>query len=106
MISVVVPVFNEADNIAPLIAEIAAVSVQLPISEIIYVDDASSDGSSQILKNLRANYPALRVIRHGTRSGQSASLLTGVKAAGNELIITIDGDGQNDPADMQRSVRR
>lgn len=98
MITVVVPVFNEEKNIEPLIREISAVDA--PISEIIYVDDGSTDGTVGILRSLRQKYPYLRVIRHGHRSGQSAALCTGIKAAGNDLIVTLDGDGQNDPADI------
>lgn len=98
MISVIVPVLNEEHNIAPLVREITAVDA--PISEIIYVDDGSTDGTAAILQSLRQQYPALRVIRHQARSGQSSALWTGIKAAGNDLIVTLDGDGQNDPADI------
>ncbi len=100
MITVVVPIYNEKDNIRPLIEEISEVSETLPISEIIYVDDASTDGSWDHLKELRLHYPTLRIMRHLKNSGQSAALWTGVKAAGNELIVTLDGDGQNPPADI------
>ncbi len=98
MISVVVPVLNEENNIEPLVREIAAADA--PISEIIYVDDGSTDGTVTVLQSLRKKYPALRVIRHSARSGQSSALWTGIKAAGNDLIVTLDGDGQNDPADI------
>ncbi len=100
MITVVVPILNEAENIPPLLDEIAQVAKNIPISEIIYVDDGSTDGSFDILQSLKTKYPALRVIKHGQRSGQSAGLWTGIKAASNELIVTLDGDGQNDPADI------
>ncbi len=98
MISVIVPVLNEEHNIEPLVQEIVAADA--PVSEIIYVDDGSTDGTIQALRALRLKYPQLRVIRHGARSGQSSALWTGVKAAGNDLIVTLDGDGQNDPADI------
>ncbi|QQG36868.1 MAG: glycosyltransferase family 2 protein [Micavibrio aeruginosavorus] len=98
MISVVVPVLNEESNIEPLVREIVAVDA--PVSEIIYVDDGSTDGTVQVLRSLRRQYPLLRVIRHSARSGQSSALWTGIKAAGNDLIVTLDGDGQNDPADI------
>lgn len=101
MISVIVPVYNEKDNIEPLLREIAEAATSLPISEIIYVDDASTDGSFELLKKLRATYPALRILKHKAQSGQSAALWTGVTAAGNELIVTMDGDGQNNPADIK-----
>lgn len=101
MISVVVPVLNEEGNIANLLKDIAQASKTIPISEIIYVDDGSTDATYSILKSLRTAYPALRVIKHDRRCGQSASLWTGIKAASNELIVTLDGDGQNDPADIK-----
>lgn len=100
MISVIVPVLNEEHNITSLVREITAVDA--PISEIIYVDDGSTDGTVAILQSLRQQYPALRVIRHQARSGQSSALWTGIKAAGNDLIVTLDGDGQNDPADITK----
>lgn len=100
MITVVVPVYNEHKNIEPLIKEIFEVTQGLPVSEVIYVDDASTDSSWEILKRLRIKYPSLRIIRHKNKSGQSAALWTGIKAAGNDLIVTLDGDGQNPPADI------
>lgn len=98
MITVVVPVMNEEKNIEPLIKEISAANA--PISEIIYVDDGSTDSTLKILQSLRIKHPYLRVIRHAKRSGQSSALWTGIRAAGNDLIATLDGDGQNDPADI------
>ena len=100
MITVVVPILNEEENIAPLLAEIAQAAQTVPISEIVYVDDGSADNSLSILQSLRAQYPSLRVVRHSKRSGQSAAIWTGVKSAGNDLIVTLDGDGQNNPADI------
>lgn len=101
MISVVVPVLNEKENIAGLVEEIAEAAKTVPISEIIYVDDGSTDGTVDTLLSLREKYPALRVLRHDRRCGQSAALWTGIKASGNSLIATLDGDGQNDPADIR-----
>ena len=100
MITVVVPIYNEAENIEPLIKEIFEATENLPVSEVVYVDDASTDGSWDVLKGLRTKYPPLRIIRHKNNSGQSAALLTGIKAAGNDFIVTLDGDGQNPPADI------
>lgn len=102
MLSVIVPIFNENENISPLLHEIDKAAKILPISEIIYVDDNSTDGSYEHLKTLRLAYPALRILKHKVRSGQSAALWTGIKAASNDLIVTMDGDGQNDPADIKQ----
>lgn len=102
MISVIVPVHNEQDNLAPLLKEIGAAALQVPISEIVYIDDASSDDTRERLKTLRAEYPLLRVLRHENRSGQSAALWSGISRAKNEIIVTLDGDGQNNPADIAK----
>lgn len=102
MITVVVPVLNEEENIAALLEEITRAAQDTPISEIIYIDDGSTDGTYEILQSLKGKYSALRVLRHDCRCGQSAALWAGVKAAGNDLIATLDGDGQNDPADITR----
>jgi dolichol-phosphate mannosyltransferase len=99
-LSVVIPVHNEADNIAPLVAEIrAALGGQLAY-EIVYVDDASQDGTAAALAALAASAADLRVVRHVARCGQSAAIRSGVKAARAPWIATLDGDGQNDPADI------
>lgn len=100
LITVVVPVMNEEGNLAGLIAEIAAAATKCPITEIVYVDDGSTDSTFEILKSLKTQYPMLRVVGHDKRCGQSAALWTGVKAATNNIITTLDGDGQNDPADI------
>lgn len=99
-LSIVVPVRNEQDNVAGLIAEIdAALKLQIE-HEIIYVDDGSSDGTYAKLKSLRAQYSQLRVVRHATSCGQSTAVRTGVKCAQYDWVATLDGDGQNDPADI------
>lgn len=99
-VSVVVPVKDEAENIGPLAREIAAA---VPgESEIIFVDDGSSDGTASILMGLRAEIPSLRVISHASNLGQSRAIRTGVRAARGETIVTLDGDGQNDPADIPK----
>lgn len=100
MISVIVPVYNEQDNIIPLVEEIMATAAENGISEVIYVDDGSTDGTFDILRDQRIIHPYLRVIRHSKRSGQSAAFLSGVKAAGNSFVALMDGDGQNNPADI------
>jgi dolichol-phosphate mannosyltransferase len=96
-ISVVVPVRNEAGNIAPLVAEIAA-ALRGRVFEIVYVNDGSSDATEQELRGLMAQHPWLRQIRHEKSCGQSAAIRTGVAMAHAPVVVTIDGDGQNDPA--------
>jgi len=101
-LSVVVPVFNEQDNVAPLVAEIVAALRGLLPFEIVYVDDHSRDDTLQVLQALKAEVPELRVIHHVTQSGQSTAVRNGVKAARGAWIATLDGDGQNDPADIPK----
>ncbi len=101
-LSVVVPIFNERGNIRPLLAEIAAALRGLVHFEVIYVDDASQDDSLAVLGAAMATYPELRVLRHGRQSGQSTALRTGIRAATAPWIATLDGDGQNDPADIPK----
>jgi dolichol-phosphate mannosyltransferase len=99
-LSVVVPVFNERDNIPPLLAEIAAALRGRVDYEIVYVDDCSADDSAAVLAAEKASHPELRVLRHLARSGQSTAIWNGVRAARAPWIATLDGDGQNDPADI------
>jgi dolichol-phosphate mannosyltransferase len=97
-VSVVVPVKNEAGNVAPLVAEIAGALGTVAGFEIIYVDDGSSDATPDELRALMATRPWLRAIRHKVSCGQSAAVRTGVMHASAPVVVTIDGDGQNDPA--------
>jgi len=101
-LSVVVPVKDEAENIGPLAREIATAVAGQGEYEIIFVDDGSSDGTTQALLDLKAEMPELRVISHASNLGQSRAVRTGVKAARGDLIVTLDGDGQNDPADIPK----
>ncbi len=106
-LSVVVPVHNEEDNVAPLVGEIvAALRGNALLNggdfEIVYVDDTSRDATLQRLQALQATTPELRVIRHLTNAGQSTAVRNGVKAARGAWIATLDGDGQNDPADIPK----
>jgi len=101
-LSVVVPVHNERDNIVPLLTEIAAALRGKVDFEIVYVDDASKDDSLAVLSAAKAQFPELRVLRHLAQSGQSTAVRTGVKGARGEWIATLDGDGQNDPADIPK----
>ena len=96
-LSVVVPVRNEAGNIAPLVAEIAG-ALQGRAFEIVYVNDGSTDTTEQELRGLMVERPYLRQIRHEKSCGQSAAVRTGVAAARAPIAVTLDGDGQNDPA--------
>ncbi|MDP2904145.1 MAG: glycosyltransferase family 2 protein [Methylovulum sp.] len=101
-ISIVVPVYNEADNILPLLNEIVNAMHQAEAYEIIYVDDGSDDGTSAVLMQALQGINVLRVIRHRRSYGQSTAIYTGIKAANYPWIVTVDGDGQNDPADIPR----
>lgn len=97
-VSIVVPVKNERDNIAPLMGEIAAAFSDFGAYEIIYVDDGSNDGTAQMLERQQMMHPQLRVLRHAQSCGKSGGLRSGIYAARSPLIATLDGDGQNDPA--------
>lgn len=99
--SVVVPFFNEQDNVAPLLAEVTAVMAALGDYEVIAVDDGSID-ATRVRLLACATDAHIRVIAHGRNRGQSASLCSGIDAARGEWIITLDGDGQNDPLDIPR----
>lgn len=99
-VSVVIPAFNETGNIGRLVEETFDVVPGEILAEVIVVDDASDDGTGDELGKLLTRFPALRVLRHDVRAGQSAALRTGVRAARSEVIATMDGDGQNDPADI------
>jgi dolichol-phosphate mannosyltransferase len=97
-VSVVVPVRNEAGNIEPLVREIEAALVGVTAFEVIYVDDGSTDATPSVLASLAATKPFLRVRRHEASCGQSCAVRTGVRAARGAVVVTLDGDGQNDPA--------
>jgi len=100
LLSVVVPVLNEEDNVGPLIAEIRAALEGVCAYEMVFVDDGSTDATAETLAAQRAEEPRLRVLTHSRRCGQSSGLRSGISAARGRLIATLDGDGQNDPADI------
>lgn len=102
MLSVVVPAHNEAGNLPALVAEALAALRGVCDFEIVCVDDASTDGTLEALRPLRAQAPELRILHHAARCGQSTAISTGVRAARGAWIATLDGDGQNDPADIPR----
>jgi glycosyltransferase involved in cell wall biosynthesis len=104
-LSVVVPVKDEAANVGPLAREIAAALAPEAPHEIIFIDDGSSDGTGDALAGLKSEIPALRVLRHERNLGQSRGIRSGVAAARGGIIITLDGDGQNDPADIPKLLR-
>jgi glycosyltransferase involved in cell wall biosynthesis len=100
-LSIVIPLFNEEENVKPLIAEIqAAVDPLSKRYEIVLVDDGSQDSTFQILAQMYGIEPHLRVIRLKRNFGQTAALAAGLTHARGEIIIMMDGDGQNDPADI------
>lgn len=102
-ISVVVPVHDEAGAAGPLAREIAAAFVGRSY-EMIFIDDASRDTTLAELQALRAELPTLRVLAHGANAGQSRAVRTGVLAARGAVVVTLDGDGQNPPADAPKLV--
>jgi dolichol-phosphate mannosyltransferase len=104
VVSVVVPVRNEAPNVVPLIAEIRAALADTP-HEIVYVDDGSTDDTAAALRAEAAAGP-LTIRRHRAGCGQSAAIITGIRAASGIWIATLDGDGQNDPADIPALLAR
>ena len=104
-LSVVIPVCNEADNVGPLAREIQAALADHRPFEIIFVDDGSTDGTVAAIQAERANIPEIRLLQHSNRSGQSKAVCTGVEAARAEWVATLDGDGQNDPADIPELLK-
>jgi dolichol-phosphate mannosyltransferase len=98
VVTIVVPVRNEAGNVAPLVDEIERSLRPLGVFEVIYVNDGSADATEQELLRLAKDHAWLRVVTHAQSCGQSAAVRTGVRAARAPIIVTIDGDGQNDPA--------
>jgi dolichol-phosphate mannosyltransferase len=100
-VSVVIPVCNEAENVGPLAQEIAA-ALSGRAFEVLFVDDGSTDATAEAVMAVRNSIPQVRLLRHSFRSGQSAAVTTGVRHARAEWIGTLDGDGQNDPADLPK----
>ena len=103
LVSIVAPMYNEEGGALKLIEEIDA-AMQGVAHEIIMVDDCSSDQTLSILRRAQADFPALRVVRHVKNAGQSRAVRTGVLAAQAPIVATLDGDGQNDPADLPKLV--
>ncbi len=106
-VSVVVPLYNERDNLAPLRAEISRVMAGLGRSyELLFVDDGSTDGSLEELRRIAAADSHVRVIRLARNSGQTAALACGFAHSRGEVVVALDGDGENDPADIPRLLDR
>ena len=101
-LAIVVPLHDEAENIGSLVDEIAAALDGRVDYEIVYVDDGSDDDTPRRLRYIAARVPRLRHVRHRRRAGQSAAIATGVRQARAPIIATLDGDGQNDPADLPK----
>ena len=105
-VSLVVPARNEAGNILPLVDEIRHALDGLFAYEVIYVDDGSTDATLAELQSLKAaRYASLRILRHARCYGQSAAIASGVRVARAPWIVTLDADGQNDPADVPRLLK-
>lgn len=104
-LSIVIPMKNEAGAAADLIAGIAAACAEVADHEIIVVDDASTDGTGDIVLGLRDRHPQVRLLRHPVSAGQSAAVHSGVLAARGGVICTLDGDGQNPPAELPKLFR-
>ena len=98
-LSVVIPVYNEAENVEMLATEIHQALKGLQY-EMIFVDDSSSDETVEVLSSLKSRFPALRILSHRKNAGQSRALRSAIMAARSNIIATLDGDGQNDPADI------
>jgi dolichol-phosphate mannosyltransferase len=102
-LSIVVPLYNEEESLPQLAREITAALAPTGRSwEVLYVDDGSTDGSLAALRALAAEDPRVRVLRHRRNAGQSAGLATGFRAARGDIVVTLDADLQNDPADIPR----
>jgi glycosyltransferase involved in cell wall biosynthesis len=104
-ISIIIPVYNEEENIVPLATEIETVMASLPYSwQLLFVDDGSTDGTSESILKLVAQKKYIRYLRFRKNSGQSAALDAGFRTASGTWVITLDGDGQNNPADIPQLI--
>lgn len=103
--SIVVAVFNERENVPDVCREILEKLAPAAPFEVIFVDDGSTDGTPEVLEAIAAKDPRVRLVRHGKRCGKSQAVRTGVLAAAAPWIATLDGDGQNDPADLPDMLR-
>jgi dolichol-phosphate mannosyltransferase len=106
-ISVVIPVFNEGDNLKPLVDELVAVLTTLNKAfEVLFIDDGSTDNSFQVLRGLQQDHSSIRIIKFKKNFGQTSAFDAGIKAAQGEVIVTMDSDLQNDPRDIPRLLEK
>jgi dolichol-phosphate mannosyltransferase len=103
-LSVILPIYNEASCITAVLDELCASLASLGRSEIIAVDDGSTDQTPALLKAYAAKHPVVRLLRLDPNAGQSAAFWAGIRAATGDIIVLMDADGQNDPADIVRCV--
>ncbi len=104
-LSIVVPAYNEQDNLRTLIENIELTFQNICPIEIVVVDDCSTDNTKEVCANIRQSHPALSYVKHANNAGQSASVLTGVKNARFDLVATLDGDGQNPPSEILKLLQ-
>lgn len=105
-VSIVIPIRDEGGNIGPLLEEVERSVDPTRQFEVIVVDDGSRDETEEVLRSLAGRFPRLRILRHDRGYGQSAAISTGVRAAKGVWIVTMDGDGQNDPGDIETLLQR
>jgi glycosyltransferase involved in cell wall biosynthesis len=106
-LSIVVPLYNERDNLVPLHQELAHVlDSGAGAYEMLFVDDGSTDGSDEVLRTIKAGDTHIRVFRLARNSGQTAALACGLHQAAGDVVVAIDGDGENDPADIPRLLAK
>src|SRR5260370_3225827 len=102
-ISLVIPVYNEAEGMPELYRALTATLEALPYSaEVVFADDGSNDGSAAVLDAIAAGDPQVRVLHLARNYGQTAALMAGLQNSTGDVVIPMDGDGQNDPADIPR----
>ena len=104
--SIVLPAYNEAPNVAPMLAALREMMTPLGRYEILYVDDGSSDTTPIELARIAGEKPWLTVLRHEASCGQSCAVRSGARVARGAIIVTLDGDGQNDPAYIPALVQK
>lgn len=105
-LSIVIPLFNERGNLGPLHEELKNILANMGAHEILFVDDGSTDGSVNELRHIKESDPNVRVIRLAKNTGQTAALQCGFSNSRGDVVVALDGDGENDPADIPRLVAK